>query len=126
MYPTHRNQMGRQRKMFQTKQEKYSKKELKGINEMEVTKIPDLEFKIMVIRKLNVLSENYKELQGNYKELPMNYISMKKDIEIINKSQEEIKNTISELKNIVEGIKSRLDEGKDQISDVEDKVENNS
>ena len=35
----------------------------------------------MVIRLLNELSENYKELQGSYKELTVNYNSMKKDIE---------------------------------------------
>ena len=71
MYPTHRNQMGRQRKMFQTKQEKYSKKELKGINEMEVTKIPDLEFKIMVIRKL-------KDLRGRMDDLNKEIVNIKR------------------------------------------------
>ena len=53
-----------------------------------------MEFKILVIRILNELSENYKELQGNYKELTVNHISMKKDIETINKSQEDMKNAI--------------------------------
>ena len=53
----------------------------------------------MVIRKLTVLSENNKKLQGSHKELTVNYISMKKDIETISKGQEEMKNTISELKN---------------------------
>ena len=65
MYPTHRNQMGRQRKMFQTKQEKYSKKELKGINEMEVTKIPGEDFKTRVIQML-------KDLRGRMDNLNIN------------------------------------------------------
>ena len=38
----------------------------------------DTEFKIMVIRMLKELSENYKELYGSYKKLTGNCISMKK------------------------------------------------
>ena len=51
---------------------------LKELNEMEVTKLSDIEFKIMLIKML-------KELTNNYKELSENYNSMKKEIEIINK-----------------------------------------
>ena len=64
------------------------------LNEIDTNKLSDIEFKIMLIRKLNELSENYKELQGGYKELTVNYSSMKKDIETINKSQEDMKNAI--------------------------------
>ena len=42
---------------------------------MEVSKLSDIEFKIMVIRML-------KELTDNYKELAENYNSMKKEIKI--------------------------------------------
>ena len=52
---------------------------LKELNEMEVSKLSDVEFKIMVIKML-------KELTDNYKELRENYISMKKEIEGINKT----------------------------------------
>ena len=51
---------------------------LKKLNEMEVTKLSDIEFKLMVMKML-------KELTDNYKELSENNISMKKDIETINK-----------------------------------------
>ena len=51
---------------------------LKELNEVEVTKQPDIEFKIMIIKML-------KELTDNYKELSENYNSMKKQIETINK-----------------------------------------
>ena len=71
MYPTHRNQMGRQRKMFQTKQEKYSKKELKGINEMEVTKIPGEDFKTRVIQML-------KDLRGRMDDLNKEIVNIKR------------------------------------------------
>ena len=51
---------------------------LKELNEMEVSKLSDIEFKRMVIRML-------KELTDNYKEMSENYNSMKKGIATINK-----------------------------------------
>ena len=68
--------MGRQKKNLQSKgMEDYP---LKKLNEVEVSKLSDIEFKIMVIRML-------KELTDNYKGLSENYNSMKKEIETINK-----------------------------------------
>ena len=58
---------------------------------MQVSKQSDIEFKIMVIRLL-------KELTDNYTEPSENNNSMKKKIQTIYKNQEEIKNTISEIK----------------------------
>ena len=58
---------------------------------MEISKLSDLEFKIMVIRM-------FKELTDNYKELSDINTSMKKYIGTINKNQEEMKNTISKIK----------------------------
>ena len=43
------------------------------LNEIEISKPSDTEFKIMVIRMLKELSENYKELQESYKELTVKY-----------------------------------------------------
>ena len=96
------------------------------LNEIEASQLSDTEFKGMVIRKLNELTENYQKWQGNYNELTANYINMKKEIETTNKGQEETENTISELKNTVEDIKSRLDEAEDWISELGDKVEKNT
>ena len=73
----------------------------KMLTEKEASQLSDNEFKAMVIRKCNELTENYQKLQGNYNELTANYINMKKEIETINKGQEEMENTISELKNTV-------------------------
>ena len=42
------------------------------LNEIEANKGLDMVFKVMVIRMLKELSENYKELQGSYKELTVN------------------------------------------------------
>ena len=72
------------------------------LNEIQASKLPNTEFKIIVIRMLNELSENYKEFHGSCEELTANYTSMKKDIETINNSQEEMKNTIPILNNTVE------------------------
>ena len=55
------------------------------LNEIEVGQLPHVEFKAMVIRKLNELTENYQKLQGNYNELTANYINMRKEIETTNK-----------------------------------------
>ena len=89
----------------------------------EANQVPDTEFKELVIRKLNGLTENYQKLQGNYNEFTAKYINTKKEIETITRGQKEMKNTISELKNTVEGMKSRLDEAEDRISELEGKVE---
>ena len=69
---------------------------LKELNEMEASKLSDIEFKRMVIRMLNELTDNYKELSENYN-------SMKTKIETINKNQEKMRNTISEIKNTLQG-----------------------
>ena len=86
------------------------------LNEKQASQLSDNEFKELVIRKLNELTENYQKQQGIYNEPTANYINMKKEIETISKGQEEMKNTISELKNTIQGMKSRLDEGEDQIA----------
>ena len=48
------------------------------LNEIEVGQLPHVEFKAMVIRKHNELTENYQKLERNYDELTANYINMKK------------------------------------------------
>ena len=63
------------------------------LNEIEARKLSDIEFKAMVIRKLNEFTENYQKVQGNYHEVTANYINMKKEIEAIKRA---MKYTISE------------------------------
>ena len=65
------------------------------LNEKEARQLSDSEFKELVMRKINELTQNYQKLQGNYSDLTANYINMKKEIETINKGQEEMKNTIT-------------------------------
>ena len=60
------------------------------LNEIEVSRLSDTEFKAMVIRKLNDLTEfteNYQKLQGNYNELTANYINIKHEIETISRAK---------------------------------------
>ena len=52
--------MGRLKKNLQTKGMEDSP--LKELNEMEVSKLSDIEFKIMVIKMLKELTDNCKEL----------------------------------------------------------------
>ena len=55
------------------------------LNEIEASQLSDIEFKTIILRKHNELTENCQKLQGSYKELATNYSSMKKDIQTINK-----------------------------------------
>ena len=96
--------IGRQRNHLQAKEKEASPE--KEVSEIEASKLADIKFKVMVIRMLKELNENY--------------TSMKKDIEAINKNQLEMKNAISEMKNIPEGIKIRLHKAEDGISNLED------
>ena len=64
------------------------------LNEKEASQLSDIEFKALVIRKLNELTQNYQTSKENYNELTANYINMKKETETINKVQEEMKITI--------------------------------
>ena len=42
------------------------------LNKIQASQLSDIEFKAMVIRKLNVLTKNYQKLHGNYDELTAN------------------------------------------------------
>ena len=70
--------MGRQR----NKPQRRGKKEVSEtiLNEKQASQLSDVEFKDLVIRKLNELTENYQKPQGNSNELTANSINMKKEI----------------------------------------------
>ena len=78
---------------------------LKELNEMEASKLSDIDFKRMVIRMLKALTDN--------KELSENYNSMKKEIQTLNKTQDEMKNTISEIKKYTRRYNKQADEAVD-------------
>ena len=72
----------------------------KEITKMEVNNLSDTEFKTLVIRILNKLSE---------------------DLRSMKKIQSETKDTLIEIKNNLQGNNSRVDEGGNQINDLEHK-----
>ena len=55
--------MGRQRNNPQMKGKEEASERM--LNEIEASQVSDIEFKTMVIRKLNELTKNYQKLQGN-------------------------------------------------------------
>ena len=57
------------------------------LNEKEASQLSDIEFKALVITKLNELTDNYQKIHRIYNEITANYINTKKDVETINKSQ---------------------------------------
>ena len=81
--------MGRQRNKSPDERKGGSLRRM--LNEIEISQLTDIEFRALVIRKLNELTENYQKLQGNYYEFTANYINKKKEVESINKGQEEMK-----------------------------------
>ena len=57
------------------------------LNGKEASQLSDIEFKALLRRKLNELTENYQKQMENYNELTANYINMNKEIETINKAK---------------------------------------
>ena len=102
LYLTHRNKhreaakIRRQRNMAQKKEQiKTPEKEL---NEMEISKLSDAEFKTLVIRMLKELCEA---------------------LNSIKRIQSKTKDTLIEIRNNLQGNNSRVDEAKNQISNLE-------
>ena len=95
---------GDKEKCPKQKNKRKPKEKLNKLDEMEATKIPDAEFKIIVIRMLKDLRGGMDDLSEN---LNKEIVSIKNDIDTIKKNQSEIKTTISEIKNTLEGINSR-------------------
>ena len=69
--------MGRQRNNLQMKRKEEASETM--LNEQEASQLSDTEFKELVIRKLNELTQNYQKLQGNYNEFTANDINLKKE-----------------------------------------------
>ena len=80
------------------------------INEEKTGKLPEKEFRIMIVKMIKNLERKMKKMQ-----------------ESINKDLEELKNkhtnnTITEIKYTLEGISSRISEAEERISELEDKM----
>ena len=81
------------------------------INEEEIGKLPEKEFRIMIIKMIKNLENKMEKIQE----------SINKDLEELKNKHTNTNNRITEIKNTVEGINSRISEA-EQISELEDKM----
>ena len=90
--------MKRQRNTTQMK-EKTRNTEVQ-INEEEIGKLPEKEFRIMIVK---MIENNMEKMQE----------SINKDLEDLKDKHTETNNTITEIKNTLEGINSRVSEAEE-------------
>ena len=90
--------MKRQRNTTQMKEQTRSKEV--QINEEETGKLPEKEFRIMIVKMIKNLENKMEKMQE----------SINKDLEELKNKHAETNNTITEIKNTLEGINSRISE----------------
>ena len=88
--------MKRQRNTAQTKQQ--TRNTEVQINGEEIGKLPEKEFRIMIVKIIKNLENKMEKMQG----------SNNKDLEELKNKHTETNNTITEIKNILEGINIRI------------------
>ena len=82
------------------------------INEEEIGKLPEKEFRIMIVKMIKNLENRMEKVKE----------SNNKDIKELKNKHTETNNTITEIKNTLEGINSRISEAEEWISELEDGV----
>ena len=102
--------MKRQRNTIQMKEQ--TRNTEVQINEEEIGKLPEKEFKIMIVKMIKNRENKMEKMQE----------SINKDLEELKNKHTETNNTITEIKNTLEGISSRISEAEEQISELEDKM----
>ena len=80
------------------------------IHEQEIGKLPEKEFRIMIVKMIKNLENKMDKMQE----------SINKDLGQLKNT--ETNNTITEILKILEGINSRISEAEEQISELEDKM----
>ena len=73
------------------------------INEEEIGKLPEKEFRIMIVKMIKNLENKMEKMQE----------SINKDLEELKNKHTETNNTITEIKNTLEGINSRISEAEE-------------
>ena len=84
------------------------------INEEEIGKLPEKEFRIMIVKMIKNLENKMERIQESK--------STNKDLEELKNKHTKTNNTITEIKNTLEGINSRISKTEEQISELEDKI----
>ena len=91
----------RQRNATQMKEQTRNKEV--QINEGEIGKLPENEFKIMIVKMIKNLENKMEKMQE----------SINEDLEELKNKHTETNNTITEIKNTLEGINSRISEAEE-------------
>ena len=99
--------MKRQRNTIQMKEQ--TRNPEVQINEEEIGKQPEKEFRIMIVKMIKNLENKIVKMQE----------SINKDLEELKNKHTETNNTITEIKNTLEGINSRISEAEEWISKLE-------
>ena len=81
------------------------------MNEEEIDKPPEKEFRIMIVKTIKNLENRMEKMQE----------SINKDLEELKNKHTETNSTITEIKNTLEGINSRISKV-EQINKLEDKM----
>ena len=102
--------MKRQRNTTQMKEQTRNIED--KINEEEIGKLPEKEFRIMIVKMIKNLENRMGKMQE----------SINKDLEGLKNKHAETNNTITEIKNTLEGINSRISEAEELINELEDKM----
>ena len=79
---------------------------------MEIGKLPEKEFRIMIVKMIQNLGNRMEKIQKTFN----------MELEELKSKQTVMNNTINKMKNSLEGINSRITEAEERISDLEDKI----
>ena len=88
------------RQRYTTQMKKQTRNMEIQINEEEISKLPEKEFRIMIVKMIKNLETKMEKMQE----------SINKDLEELKNKHTETNNTIMETKNTLEGINSRISE----------------
>ena len=102
--------MRRQRNILQTKEQDKSPQD--QINEEDIGKLPEKEFRVMIVKIIQNLGNRIENIQETFN----------KDLEELKSKEMVMNNTITEIKNTLEGINSRIAEAEEWISELEDRL----
>ena len=100
------------RKIYITQMKEQTRNTEVQINEEEIGKLPEKEFRIMIVKMIKNLESKMEKMQE----------SINKDLEELNNKHTVTNNTITEIKNTLEGIDGRISETEEQSSELEDKM----
>jgi len=85
------------------------------IHEEEIDKLPEKEFRIMIIKIIQNLKNRMEQMQESIN-------TFSKDLGEIKNKQREINNSITEIKNTLVWINNRVSEAEERMSELEDRM----